>query len=512
MFGERLGLEDFFILNGACPFSFCYECFLLYECGMALRRVCIVGSGPGGFYVAENVLQKFPSCRVEMMESLPVPFGLVRFGVAPDHPEVKAVSKVFSKLAQNDRFRFWGNVTLGADVSVKDLVRNGACDAVVLAYGASEDRLLGIRGEEVCLEEQAASQKKKKNNKKMDERSGSAQDISNSIVSARDFVAWYNGHPRPQSELDSLDAIFTARLTGSEKAVVVGNGNVALDCARMLLANSEYLGKYDCPPPVVDILGRSTIQEVAIVGRRGPIQSSFTNKELREMLDLAKSGAFALHVAPEELALNDASTAEKDADRPKKRQWDLWTQIGQQASSAAAGSKKRCTFRFLTSPTSYQDGRLSLQPCVLKGEPNRQRSVPTGSEPEIVSSSLVLRSIGYASKKLDADVPFDAERRIVPSDRGYVQDHVFVSGWLKRGPSGIIGTNKWDADETVQTMVEKAIQNSAYCPHRFDELLAPLEGQIFRWSDVDRILEWEALQGYKIRSLEAMRKVTGKSE
>lgn len=440
-----------------------------------LRRVCVIGSGPAGFYAAEQILSRFPSVsRLDMIEALPVPFGLVRFGVAPDHPEVKIVSKVFSKLASSDRFRFFGNVSLGQDISMRDLIDEGSCDAVVLAYGASNDRLLGIPGEDLST-----------------------------VVSARDFVSWYNAYPKSSDELSRMDAAMLQLLTGSETAVVLGNGNVALDCARMLLVSDSYLSKFDCPPEVRNILSKSTVRKVHIVGRRGPVQSSFTNKELREIVDLATENAFSPIVRPEYLQLNEASLSEKETDRAKKRQWDLWKRM---AASSGSDSRKTCEFHFQLSPTRYDGSNIYFRKTELQGKPGNQTAVMTNVE-EKLDTSCVLRSIGYMSMQVDPSIPFDNHRKLVPNEAGYVSPHIFVSGWLKRGPSGIIGTNKFDAEETVETMGLRARPNDHLVDSRLDEILQASSSRVFSWSDVLRILSREEQMGYKIRSLEEMEKL-----
>ena len=385
-------------------------------------RVAIVGSGPSGLYAA-GALQRSTdvAAQVDVFDRLPTPWGLVRAGVAPDHPNIKAVTRMYEKTAAHPEFRFFGNVEIGRDVTVEEL-----CDryhAVIYAFGAAADRRLGIPGE----------------------------DLPGSWA-ATEFVAWYNGHP------DYRDLQFD--LTG-ERAVVVGNGNVAADVARMLALTTEELSVTDVADHALEALRDSSITEIVVLGRRGPAQAAFTNPEVLELGELEDADVV---VDPRDVQLDPASQAwlESDAsDMTSRRNVEIFTGYSQREPE---GKRKRVVLRFLTSPVEIVgDGRVEgivVERNELVEENGSLRAKPTG-ERETIPASLVFRSVGYRGVAL-AGVPFDEARGTIPHEGGRVLDapggeHVagqYVVGWIKRGPSGIIGTNKRDAQETVKALLE----------------------------------------------------------
>jgi ferredoxin/flavodoxin---NADP+ reductase len=380
-------------------------------------RVAVVGSGPAGFYAAGPLLQR--GARVDLIERLPTPWGLVRFGVAPDHPEIKAVSRVFEKTAKEPGFRFFGNVDVGKTVSPEDLA--GLYDAVVYTVGAQTDRRLEIPGE----------------------------DLPGSWP-ATVFVAWYNGHP------DFQDLRFD--LSG-ERAVVVGNGNVAVDVARMLSLTAEELAPTDTTDAATEAIVGSGLREIVMLGRRGPAQAAFTNPELKELGELA--GADVV-VDPSDLVLDAASAAAlADARSTARRNIDL---LREYAVREPEGKPRRLVLRFLVSPVAIVgDGKVEavevVRNALVADETGELRAVATG-ERETIPAGIVLRSVGYRGVALPG-VPFDEARGVIPNVDGRVVgsdgepiEGLYCAGWIKRGPSGVIGTNKKDAAETVERLLD----------------------------------------------------------
>jgi ferredoxin/flavodoxin---NADP+ reductase len=368
--------------------------------------VAIVGSGPAGFYAAGALLDADPPAEVDMIERLPTPWGLVRLGVAPDHPKLKSVSKAFERIALKPGFRFFGNVEVGRDLTHQDL--KGLYDAVVYAFGAQTDRRLGIPGEEL---------------------SGS--------WSATEFVAWYNGHPDYQELQFDLDV---------ERAVVIGNGNVALDVARMLALTPEELDPTDTTDPAIEAIGSSTVREIVIVGRRGPAQASWTTQELKEMGELAGAD---VHVEPAELE------GPVEDDTHTQRNMDVLRDF---AAKQPSGKPTVIRFAFFRSPVAIHGAEkvesIELVRNRLEERDGRLVAVAT-DEHETLECGLVFRSVGYRGVGLP-DLPFDESRGTIDNEGGRVvgEPGTYCAGWIKRGPTGIIGTNKKDAAETVALLLE----------------------------------------------------------
>ena len=385
-------------------------------------RVAIVGSGPAGFYTADHILKhEGTHAEVDMFDRLPTPYGLVRFGVAPDHPKIKSVIRVYEKTAARPEFRFFGNVEVGRDVTDEEL--RDRYHAIVFAYGTSVDRHLGIPGE----------------------------DLPGSH-SATEFVNWYNAHP------DFADREFDL---SCERVVVIGNGNVAADVARMLALPREELEGTDTADHAIEALAACGVKEILVLGRRGPAQAAFTNPEVRELGEMVDAD---IDVDPGEMDLDELSRAwldSDDADPTNRRNVDIFTEFSQREPE---GKNKRIVMRFLRSPVEIQgDGRVE-RIVVAKNELQRDdsgrlRAVDTG-ERETIDCGLVLRSIGYKGIPIDG-IPFDERRGLIHNDGGRVHDGegeqvpgLYAVGWIKRGPSGVIGTNKKDAQETVNHLFE----------------------------------------------------------
>jgi ferredoxin--NADP+ reductase len=378
-------------------------------------RVAVVGSGPAGFYAAAALLDAEIPVEVDMIERLPTPWGLVRLGVAPDHPKLKSVSRAFERIAVKPGFRFFGNVEVGRDLFREDLER--LYDAVIYAVGSQTDRRLGIPGEELP---------------------GS--------WSATEFVAWYNGHP------DFQDLSFNLNV---ERAVVIGNGNVALDVARMLALTPEELAPTDTTDPAIEAIGAATLREILVVGRRGPAQASWTTQELKEMGELAGAD---VAVDSAELELNSGG----EHDTNTRRNLEVLREF---AERQPMGKPMTVRFLFFRSPVAIRgEGKveaIELARNRLENRDGRLVAVPT-EERETIECGVVFRSVGYHGVGLP-NLPFDERRGTIRNDRGRVLDddggplpQVYCAGWIKRGPTGIIGTNKKDANETVALLLEDA--------------------------------------------------------
>jgi ferredoxin--NADP+ reductase len=368
---------------------------------MGAMRVAVVGSGPAGFYAAGALLGADVPVEVDMIERLPTPWGLVRLGVAPDHPKIKSVSRAFEKIALQPGFRFLGNVEVGRNVSNEELLEH--YDAVVYAVGAQSDRRMGIPGE----------------------------DLPGSWA-ATEFVAWYNGHPDFQELQFDLSG---------ERAIVIGNGNVAVDVARMLALTPDELAGTDTTHAAIDALNNAGIREIVMVGRRGPAQAAFTTPELHELGELA--GADVI-VDPADLEGAEPTDTNSERNLEVLREY---------AARKPSGKPKRLVLRFFWSPVrllgeSHVTG-VELVRNTLDAE---KRAVATDAH-ETLDAGIVFRSVGYRGVELPG-VPFDERSGTVPNERGRVEPGVYVAGWIKRGPSGVIGTNKKDATETVQLLLE----------------------------------------------------------
>ena len=383
-------------------------------------RVAVVGSGPAAFYVVEHLFKRTDlTVEVDMFERLPMPFGLVRFGVAPDHPKIKSVTKVYERLAANERFRFFGNVHVGTHVSLDDLMRH--YHQVCFATGAQTDRRLGIPGE----------------------------DLDGSHA-ATEFVAWYNGHP------DFRDCSFD--LSG-KRVAVIGVGNVAVDVARMFCRTDAELRSTDIADHALSALADSNIDRVWMLGRRGPAQAAFTNTEIRELGELEGAD---LILRSDEIVLDPLSAAAVDAagDRALMKKIEILDDLASQEPDGRSG---RLTIRFLVSPVAIlgEDGRVTGLRLVRNRLEVRDdgglRAVAT-DEFEDLPVDLVFRSVGYHGVPLDG-LPFDEANGTVPNAQGRVLEGgqavpgTYVAGWIKRGPTGVIGTNKPDAGETVARML-----------------------------------------------------------
>ncbi len=395
-----------------------------------MLNVAVVGSGPAGLYAAEALVKQAAALpvpvpvRVDVIDRLPTPYGLVRYGVAPDHKSIKSIAQYLRKVLESPGVRFVGGVHLGEDVTRDDLV--AAYDAVIYATGAMRDRRLGIPGE----------------------------DLPGSYA-ATDFVNWYCGHPDVDAGTFTLDA---------ESVAVIGVGNVALDVARILARDPAELHATDVPQPVLEALQASKVREVHMIGRRGPAHAKFTTKELRELADLP-GVEVVVHAGEADLNAFDLAgegTALVESDRRVRGNMVAiakWAQ-GAAPAPAATGHNRRLTVRFWLKPAEIlgteRVSGIILERTALDAD---GRLGGTG-ELETLGVQMVLRSVGYQSVPLPG-VPFDTRASVVPNALGRVLGAdgaplpgEYVAGWLKRGPTGVIGTNKSDAAETVRCLLE----------------------------------------------------------
>ncbi|HRV93548.1 MAG TPA: FAD-dependent oxidoreductase [Anaerolineae bacterium] len=397
-------------------------------------RVAIIGSGPTGFYAADYLLkQKDVTAKVDMYDRLPTPYGLVRFGVAPDHQKIKSVIKVYERTASQPNFRFFGNVEFGKDITLDDLKQY--YHQVIFTTGAESDRKMGIPGE----------------------------DLKNSHP-ATEFVAWYNGHPNYRDHEFDLS---------QESVAVVGVGNVAMDVARILSKSVEELATTDIADYALEALKHSQVKTIYILGRRGPAQAAFTNPEIKELGELEITD---ITVPPEEAVLDPLSQQEldKSQDRTILKKVEI---IQEYAQRQPYDKPRQLILRFLVSPVELigdEDGKVKAMRLVknelYETENGTLRPRPTDQFEEI-PVGLVFRSVGYRGIPLKG-IPFNDRWGVINNETGRIIDletkkpltGLYTAGWIKRGPTGIIGTNKPDAVETVTCMLEDMANGNTFSP------------------------------------------------
>ena len=431
-------------------------------------RAAIIGSGPSGFYTAEVLLKTDRPIAIDMFERLPTPYGLVRYGVAPDHPKIKNVIKIYEKIIQNGKCRFWGNVTIGQDIAVEELKK--FYDAIIFACGAETDRHLNIPGEGL---------------------KGSH--------TATEFVAWYNGRPEYRHHHFNLS---------SETAVIIGQGNVAVDVCRILAKTADELKNTDICQHALEALSQSHIKEVHMIGRRGPVQAAFTPIEVRELEEFLNCEVV---IDPKDLELNEASQRELEDphNAPKKKNLEILKHL---SASPKGGKKRKLFLHFFKSPIEFKGSgqieRIILEKNELTGEPGHQKAKGTGIIEEL-KCGIVFCSIGYRGIPIPG-VPFDHEKGIIPNIQGRVVSHdgttkfypgLYCTGWIKRGPVGVIGTNKADAEETVHRLIEDIPQLEACEQPSTEGLLGLLRRKnihVITFEDWKKIDASEIARGQKL--------------
>lgn len=437
-----------------------------------LLRVAIIGSGPAGFYAAEHLFKKSKDAvEVDMFDQLPTPFGLVRFGVAPDHLKIKSVTKVYERTALRPELRFWGNVEFGKHITIEDLRKHYHC--VLFSSGSQSDRKMGIPGEDL-LRSHAATE----------------------------FVAWYNGHPDFSGHTFDLSV---------ERVAVIGIGNVAVDVARILCRTEQELLESDIADYAMEALSKSNIKEVVMLGRRGPAQAAFTNPEAKELGQLAGAD---LCVLPEEAALDELSQADvkNGAENTVVRKVDL---LQQTARRELSNKPKKLTIRFLASPVALLADETSgvARLRIVKNELYRTENGTLRPRPtdrfEEMPIGLLFRSVGYRGLPLPG-IPFNQEWGVVLNEKGRIVDPesrnplpgLYTSGWIKRGPSGVIGTNKADSVETVNCLLEDVEAGRVITPVNpsaaaAEELVRERQPAVFTFEDWKRIDALELERGVK---------------
>jgi len=381
-------------------------------------RVAVVGAGPSGFYAAEALLKSGQTVRVDMIERLPAPYGLVRYGVAPDHPKLKEAILVYATIARLPHFNLLSNVAVGRDVTVEEL--RAHYHGVIFACGAETDRHLGVPGE----------------------------DLPGSHT-ATEFVAWYNSHPDYRERSFDLSA---------EVVAIVGQGNVAADVCRILAKSVDELKATDIAEHALDALAASRVREIHVIGRRGAAQAKFTNKELKELGELPSGDAV---VDTKDMELNAESVAELEvkSNFVSAKNVEIFRAF---AARGPTGKPRRIVFHFLKSPVAIT-GAARMEQVVLarnrlEGAPLQQVARETG-ETDPLRCGLLFRSIGYSGVPIPG-IPFDARRGVFPTQDGRIVDGggavvqgLYAAGWIKRGPTGIIGTNRADSIATVKSLL-----------------------------------------------------------
>jgi ferredoxin/flavodoxin---NADP+ reductase len=455
-------------------------------------RVAIVGAGPTGFYAADQLLrQQGLTVEIDMFDRLPTPFGLVRFGVAPDHQKIKSVTAAFDKIAADPHVRFYGNVEFGKHVTVDDLRRH--YHQVIYCTGAQTDRRMGIPGEDLV---------------------GSHP--------ATEFVGWYNGHPDYREHRYDLSV---------DRAAVIGVGNVAVDVARILCRTPDELGTTDIADHALEALRKSRVREVYLIGRRGPAQAAFTTPEIKELGELAEADI----VVPADEAELDAlsrESLERTQDRSTIKKVEI---IKSYANRPRTGKPRLLALRFLQSPVELigdEHGHVTAMKLLR----NRLVATPTGAlqakatdQTEILPVGIVFRSVGYRGVALPG-VPFNESWGVILNDKGRVLEPTtkepvtgeYTAGWIKRGPSGVIGTNKPDAAETVVCMMQDLAEGRVLTPadlepESIDRLVAERQPRHFSYADWQRLNEIEVSKGRpagrprtKLTSIEEMTAAIGR--
>ncbi|XP_017772590.1 PREDICTED: NADPH:adrenodoxin oxidoreductase, mitochondrial [Nicrophorus vespilloides] len=416
-------------------------------------KVCVVGAGPAGFYAAQVLSRKLPEAQIDIYERLPVPFGLVRFGVAPDHPEVKNVVHTFTKTAEQQNVRFLGNVDVGKDIDLKDLKE--AYHSVLLAYGADESKYLNIPGEKL-----------------------------KNVLSARNLVGWYNGTP--------WDKDLPVDLSNPNVAIF-GQGNVAIDIARILLTPIDILKKTDITEVALNHLASSKVKTVYLVGRRGPLQAAFTIKELREMTKLENCKSVWNE--------NDFVGVEEiipELQRPRKRLTELMLKSMRENKAG----EKAFIPKFFRSPLEFQGAeaveKVKLGVNKMEGSDFRTQRASLTDEVEYLDCGMAVTSIGYKSVSIDAAIPFDDKKGTVEQKNFKVSDGLYACGWLATGPTGVILTTMNNAFNAAGLMIEEVNDLLTIPKPGFESIGTKLKEnnvQVVEWKDWLKIDQYEEENG-----------------
>ncbi|XP_012253191.2 NADPH:adrenodoxin oxidoreductase, mitochondrial isoform X3 [Athalia rosae] len=418
-------------------------------------QICIIGAGPAGFYATQQIIKTLKDARVDILDRLPVPFGLVRFGVAPDHPEVKNVIHTFHKTAKNPNVNFFGNVNVGRDVTINQLRK--AYHAVVLAYGAEQDRELHIPGENL-----------------------------KNVISGRQFVGWYNGLPNEKDLKIDLSV---------DEAAICGQGNVAMDIARILLTPIDKLKNTDITNYALETLSRSKVRKVWLIGRRGPLQAAFTIKELRELIKL-----------------EDCETQWRTSDfdqvrdyipnlaRPRKRLTELMLKSLDEFPTIKSECKNVLAPVFFRSPVEFQGADVveNLRSSIneLVGNNIAELTAKSTDKYEDIKCGLALRCIGYKSVQVDPNIPFDSKNGRVKAQFGKIDENFYAAGWLATGPVGVILSTMTNAFEVSKLLcTELKCEKSKPGWKEVSSLLNQKGVQIVTYNDWEKIDQVEQQRG-----------------
>jgi ferredoxin--NADP+ reductase len=408
-------------------------------------RVAIVGSGPSGFYTADALIKSGVDCEIDVIDRLPTPFGLIRAGVAPDHQKTKNVSRAYEKTALNDSVAYFGNVDVGQDVGIEDL--KGLYDAVVLAIGSPYDRKLGVPGED-----------------------------KKGVFGSADFVGWYNGHPDFRDLEPDLN---------TKAVVVIGNGNVAIDCARVLVKTPDEMSTTDIATHAADAIHAAPLEDVYMVGRRGPVEAKFTNVELREMGELQE----CTPIIDAAKIPGEVPTEEEMSDRDRRLKDKNLGTLRSFVDAEPAGRKRRVHFQFYASPVEILGEDMVEGIRLEKTEVRDGRAVGTGETYDI-PCGIVIPAIGYQGQPLDG-VPFDERNGVIQNDEGRVSEGVYAVGWIRRGPTGVIGTNKHDGDAASRQIQEDCTDGGKAGRAGLKDLLTEKSVRWVDYSDWQKIDEAE---------------------
>jgi len=427
-------------------------------------KIAIIGSGPSAFYAAEELFKSGQNIRVDMFEKLPTPFGLLRGGVAPDHQQMKTISKSYEKIASNEQFYFFGNITIGKDITIKELMSH--YHAIIVATGAESDRKMNIPGE-ACIGSHTATE----------------------------FVAWYNGQPSYQDRKFDLS---------KSNAVVIGQGNVAVDVTRILAKSTEALKTTDITNNALKTLEKSNIKNIYMVGRRGPVQAAFTELELKE-LGAIDGVNIIVH---NELDISETDKAETELSSKTRKNMAQLLELKNKKRNINA--IRTIHLLFYSSPVKIIENqnkikKIQFEKNELKGEPGQQKAIPNGEYFEL-DCDILFRSIGYLGLPLE-DLPFDEKKGIIPNNAGQVMDEngnnidgVFTTGWIKRGPSGVIGTNRGDSKESVKTCLTFL---STHKIKEKDDVFSLLEKKNIRYLTYN---DWKKIDAHEVKEGEKIGK------
>ena len=428
-------------------------------------RIGVVGSGPSGFFSTEHILRLHPDCEIDIYERYPDPFGLVRKGVAPDNPNIRNVSKAFDLIASNERVAYFGNVDVGIDITLSEL--QNYYDTIILACGMETSQRLGIPGEDLP-----------------------------GCFTASSVVGWYNCHPVYHSLNIKLDG---------ERVVIIGMGNVALDVARILCRPVSELSKTDISNIAIDVLRKSKVKEVHIIGRRGPAQAKFKENEL---LSMEEVGDTDIIIDPSELELNEISKEEINNNLSTQRMFEFFKKF----ATNNPQKRRQIYFSFLKSPIRILGNgkveQVMFERNALEGPVNNQKSIGTGII-EKLDCSFVISCIGYKGNRFPG-LPYDENKGIIPNKNGRVVKNMeivsglYVTGWIKRGPIGLIGHNKPDSLETVKNMLEDLKQKQKHKNISREDIIQLLKSKNINFITYE---EWKKIDSSEIKRGELMGKI-----